>query len=119
MISISEFFVLVFLVVMFAYWLDGIRKKEIASDAAKKWCQKAQVQFLDDTVRLTGIRLKRNSRGRIALMRTYQFEFTMDSSSRETIQITLLNARIWRMPDTNYFLLHKESNEMTGDDVSS
>lgn len=64
------------------YWWDTVRTKEIARLAGLRACQQASVQFLDDTVALKQIRLRRNTRGRMQLRRQYCFEFTSDSEQR-------------------------------------
>ena len=76
------------------YWWNSVRCKEIARGAGAQACQRANVQFLDDSVVCTRIRLKRNSQGRVQLLRLYLFEFTSDGSQRYQGRISLLGQRI-------------------------
>jgi len=66
-----------------AYWLDGLRSKELAREAGKRACDDAGAQFLDDTVVLTRVRLKRLPTGTLAFRREYRFEFSMNGAMRE------------------------------------
>jgi hypothetical protein len=79
------------------YWLDAIRCKEIARAAGRHASQQAEVQFLDDTVELTKLRLRRDAQGRLAWYREYRFEFTRDSASRNRGALALLGQRVVRL----------------------
>jgi hypothetical protein len=72
------------------YWLSSIRVLEIARNAAKQTCLKAEVQFLDDTVARTELGFARNDLGRRVLRRTYRFEFTETGNSRIEGQVIML-----------------------------
>jgi len=64
------------------YWWDSIRTQELAREAGLRACQRANVQFLDDTVERKRQWLRRNTGGRIQICRLYFFEFTSDGSER-------------------------------------
>jgi hypothetical protein len=64
------------------YWWDTVRTQELAREAGLRACQKAEVQFLDDTVERKRQWLRRNAHGRIQLCRLYFFEFTSDGNER-------------------------------------
>lgn len=72
------------------YWLDGVRSKEIAISIGASACKNHDVYFLDQTVVLSKIRLRRNSAGHIVIYREYQFEFTSDGEHRYQGNISLL-----------------------------
>lgn len=76
------------------YWLEGLRCKEIARAAGRHASQQAQAQFLDDTVELTKLRLRRDKRGRLAWYREYRFEFTRSGDYRIRGTITMLGQRV-------------------------
>lgn len=88
--SIADFFLLITVVAVFVYWLDSIRSKEVATSHARAACDKASVEFLDDTVSIKKIRLRRNNRGQLTWWRQYQFEFTSTGEYRYKGQVTLL-----------------------------
>lgn len=71
------------------YWLDALRAKELAIRAGRRRCSDIGVTFLDDTVVLIQLRLRRNSYGRMAFHRKYRFEFASDGSHRYVGEVTL------------------------------
>jgi len=88
--SPSDFIFLLFLVIFIFYWLDSIRAKEIATKYASNECKKVLLEFLDDTVVIKKVRLRRNTRGQIAIYREYQFEFTSTGEYRYKGLVRLL-----------------------------
>ena len=73
---------LVVLVALVWFWLNSILVLEIARNAGKQACLKADVQFLDDTVASIGFSIVRNQSGRRVFGRTYRFEFTETGNTR-------------------------------------
>lgn len=79
------------------FWLDGLRCKEIARAAGRHASEQAQVQFLDDTVELTKLRLRRGAQGRLVWYREYRFEFTRNGDYRIPGTIRMLGQRLTRL----------------------
>lgn len=71
-------------------WYDIMRARETAVTAARRACDAAGVQLLDDTVAVAALALRRRSDGRIALRRVYRFEFSDTGNNRLCGSITLL-----------------------------
>jgi hypothetical protein len=80
--SFLQLLVLLTIGALFWYWLDSMRIQERAHKIGKKGCENAGVMFLDDTVVLTKIGLRRDDSGYMRLFREYHFEFTSDGSRR-------------------------------------
>lgn len=80
-----------------AYWLDSIRSKEIAREAGKQACKKYELLFLDDTVVIEKVRLRRDARGRMKFFRKYLFEFTSDGENRYKGNITILGKLVQKI----------------------
>lgn len=76
------------------FWMHSIRILEIARGAGKQACNRAELQFLDDTVASTHISLARDDNGRRILRRTYRFEFTETGNSRREGEIIMLGERV-------------------------
>ena len=76
------------------YWMDALRCKEIARAAGQRACQQVEAQFLDDTVALAKLRLRRAAHGQLVLYREYRFEFTRNRDYRLRGEITLLGRRV-------------------------
>jgi len=72
------------------YWFDAIRAKEIATREAKKACKKVLLEFLDETVLIKKVRLRRNLQGQISIYREYEFEFSSTGEFRYKGQVRLL-----------------------------
>lgn len=79
------------------YWMDALRSKEIARAAGLRACQQAEAQFLDDTVELTKLRLRRDARGQLAVYREYRFEFTRNHDYRLRGEMAMLGRRVVRL----------------------
>lgn len=90
----SNLLLIILMIAASAYWLNAIRSKEIARDAGKRACDKYDVSFLDDTVVIISVRLRRNSQGQLSFYRQYSFEFTSDGDNRYTATITMLGDRV-------------------------
>ena len=76
------------------FWFDSIGAKEKARVTGRDYCSKGNVQFLDDTVALSKLRLKRNSLGRLNFYREFKFEFSSSGDDRYIGVISLLGQRV-------------------------
>ncbi len=85
-----ELLIIIFLIAVLLYWLDAIKAKEIATVKAKASCKKVLLEFLDDTVQIKKVRLRRNTRGQLAIYREYDFEFSSTGEHRYNGQVRLL-----------------------------
>jgi hypothetical protein len=92
--STVEILVLLFMIAGIGYWLESMRSKEIASMAGKLTCNKADVDFLDDTVMLHKLSLRRDAEGNMRIYREYRFEFASDGSHRYHGEIIMLGKRV-------------------------
>lgn len=72
------------------FWLDSVHKREIAIDAGRLAAQRCGLQFLDDTVALSQLRLGRDARGRLRWRRTYSFEVSDTGADRLACSVILL-----------------------------
>jgi len=85
-----ELAIFILLVASLLYWLDSIRAKEIATQHAKSACKKVLLEFLDDTVLIKKVRLRRNVQGQLSIYREYEFEFSSTGEFRYKGQVRLL-----------------------------
>lgn len=90
----ADFIVLLLLMIIIWYWQDGMRAKELARGCGRSACMDAGVTFLDDTVALKKINLRRNQQGQMAIFRQYHFEFSSDGAWRYSGCIDLLGRQI-------------------------
>ena len=97
MLSVLDLATMLGFAAMAWYWMDAVRCKEIARAAGLRACQQAEAQFLDDTVELTRLRLRRDARGRVVLYREYRFEFTRNRDYRLRGEIAMLGRGVMRL----------------------
>lgn len=76
------------------FWLDSLRAREIATGSMKEVCRRRGVQFLDDTVALARLGLRRDASGRLRWRRTYRFDFTLTGAERRGGTVTMLGAGV-------------------------
>jgi hypothetical protein len=104
--SVAEFSGLVILIGAVWYWFHAIRAKEVARLAGRRRCNEVGVIFLDDTVMLTRLRLRRDGMGRMKIYREFQFEFASDGGVRYGGEIALLGERVVSLVMEPYRELH-------------
>lgn len=75
------------------FWAISLRARERALGTCRRICREFDMQLLDHTVALHGIRLARDERGRLCLQRRYIFEFSPDGHSRYTGRLFLLGPK--------------------------
>lgn len=83
---------LIFLGVM--YWLRARDLKQLALLEATKYCKNLDLALLDESVALKALKPVRNSRGRLYLSRTYQFDFTANGEDRYQGEIVLAGRHV-------------------------
>ena len=86
-------------------WYDSMRARERAVQAGKQACQRDGLQFLDDTVQIVKLWPARDEQGRLALRRTYRFEFSDDGERRRGGAVVMLGARVESL-ELEPFLMH-------------
>lgn len=81
--------VLLIVIGLIYFWFDSIKSKENAMAYAAHACRDIKVQLLDQTVSLTQLKLARTKQGRLALQRTYQFDFSIHGNERREGRVML------------------------------
>jgi hypothetical protein len=90
----SELLLIILMVAGIVYWLNAMRSKEIAREAGKRACDRFGVSFLDDTVVMSKLRLRRNVHGQMVFFRVYRFEFTSDGYQRYSAHLSMLGQHV-------------------------
>ncbi len=75
------------------FW-DGLQKREIALTTARLACERAGVQFLDASVALRKLKLRRDSNQRARFYREYVFEYSTQGDDRQHGWVWLLGGRV-------------------------
>jgi hypothetical protein len=89
-----EGFAIVVIVAGIFLWLDSLRARERAVQAGRAACERNALQFLDDTVLFTRLRLSRDDEGQLKIARTYTFEFSDTGNNRRHGAIVMLGGRL-------------------------
>lgn len=78
----------------FAYWSASRAAAERAEHLGRDACQAAGVQWLDQTVHASGLRLRRGEDGRLGFERTFRYEYSYDGSDRHIGKLVLRGTRL-------------------------
>lgn len=76
------------------YWYAGMHARDQAVVVGRRACSEAGVQFLDESVALSRIRLARNGSGQLQFQRDYHFEFSDTGNNRRPGVVRLLGDRV-------------------------
>lgn len=90
----SEFLGLLAIIAGGWYWYAAMRAKELVREAGRLRCRENGLVFLDESVVLTRVQLRRADGGGMALQRRYRFEFTPDGHTRYGGEITACGGRV-------------------------
>jgi hypothetical protein len=90
---VSTVFALALFVAIVWLWLDSMRARERAVDVARRYCERRDLQFLDDTVALATLRPHRTGHG-LRLQRVYEFEYTDTGLSRHRGAATVVGYEV-------------------------
>jgi hypothetical protein len=72
------------------FWLDSLKARDAAIQAARKACTAENLQLLDDTVSIASIKPARDDDGRLMLQRVYTFEYSDTGDNRRRGSVVLL-----------------------------
>ena len=78
------------------WWLSAVRARDVAREAAGRFCARQSWQLLDQTVAMNGLWPVRVD-GRVAVRRRYRFDFSPDGGNRRTGEVILENGRAVRV----------------------
>jgi len=76
------------------FWFDSLSAREVALVAGRRACEQDGLQFLDETVAVSRLRLARNEAGTLCFRREYAFEFSEDGYNRRRGSLTLIGREV-------------------------
>lgn len=74
-------------------WYDSLRARDAGIQAVRAACAAEDLQLLDETVAIAGLRPARDDEGRMTLRRVYEFEYTDTGDNRRRGSIVMLGQR--------------------------
>lgn len=75
------------------FWLDSLRSRELATEICRTVCQRRGFQFLDQTVALRHLRIRRTEAG-LRLRRIYGFDFSEEGIGRQSGYLVLVGMEL-------------------------
>lgn len=90
----TELLILLVLAAAGWFWLDSMAVREIAVRTARNACREEGVQFLDETVALDKLGVRRNERGHLLPRRAYRFEFSDTGDNRLKGMVVVVGRRV-------------------------
>lgn len=75
-------------------WFDSSGAREVGIKAARFACESEDLQLLDDTVAIAGLKPLRNDDGRVVLRRIYKFEYSDTGNNRRNGSVVLHGHRV-------------------------
>lgn len=91
---VLEVLSILFLAAIAWFWLDSLKAREAAVRAAREVCAAEGVQFLDDTVAISSLKLVRDDDGQLTLQRAYNFEFSDTGDNRLKGSVVMQGHRV-------------------------
>lgn len=82
------------------FWFDSISVRETAVNLGRDIAERCNLQLLDETVACSKLRIGRNARGHIKLLRTYDFEVSASGGDRLPCTLIILGKQLqsWHVP---------------------
>jgi hypothetical protein len=90
---LGQLFILFLVSFLVWLWWHSTQLQKIAKNLAKKACEQADVQFLDDTVALKKIYLTKHNK-EFKLGRVYCFEFALNTNIRKNGFISFIGNNV-------------------------
>jgi hypothetical protein len=92
-IAVNSLSLILLLVAVGWFWLDSLRARELATGIASEMCRRRGLQFLDQTVALVRLGLRRTPAG-LRLRRLYRFDYSEQGFGRHTGHIIMLGTQV-------------------------
>jgi len=70
-------------------WFDSLRARDAGIEAVRQACAAEDMQLLDETVSISGLKPDRNEDGQLVLRRTYDFEYSDTGDNRRRGSVVL------------------------------
>jgi hypothetical protein len=91
---LAELILLLALVAVLAAWFAGRAASEAAVHHGREACHRAGVQWLDQSVHLLAMRLRRGEDGWLGIERHYGFEYSLDGDDRHAGRVVMHGRRL-------------------------
>ena len=79
---------------LYGWWTSARAAAERAAEIGRDACHAAGVQWLDQAVHATGLRLRRHDNGWLGLERSFRFEYSEDGQDRHIGRLVLFGDKL-------------------------
>lgn len=79
------------------FWADSMRAREVAVRYCKQMCDKEGWEFLDQTVVMQKMWIRRNGRGRLQWRRVYAFDYSTNGGDRLVGTVVMLGSTVLQL----------------------
>jgi len=97
-------------------WYESMRLREQVIRRCQLLCRQAQLQFLDQSVALVSISLRRDSHGLPRVHRKYQFAISNNGADRYPAYVSMCGDRMMELqyqgPDQERIILQTDHNTL-------
>jgi len=104
------------LAILVWFWQNSLRFREYAIHKCNTACRAIDLQLLDETVSLHKVRITKDNRNQVKLLRRYNFEFSIDGHDRYQGSITFLGQGVDHIqldhPDGQLILHNDEAKKL-------
>ncbi|MBF0218858.1 MAG: DUF3301 domain-containing protein [Gammaproteobacteria bacterium] len=90
----SDWWLMALLAGVIWFWQNSVKAKELANIGAKMRCDFRGLLFLDQSVALLRLKMRRNLKGQMVFERHYQFEFSRSGDDRLTGDIVICEGKV-------------------------
>jgi hypothetical protein len=91
---LAQLLFMLFFMALATFWYAGRQAAEVATRVGRQACTRAGVQWLDQSVHLLALRLRRGPDGWLGLERHYGFEYSTAGEDRHAGRIVLHGRRL-------------------------
>ena len=88
------------IILLAGFWIDSISARDAAIAKGQDLTQRTNLQFLDESVACVRLRLGRNAKGHVQILRTYEFDVSANGGDRMHCHLVLLGRDLqsWYIP---------------------
>ena len=92
-----DLLIVLLLLAVLGFWWDSLGARQAAREAGRRVCSQKGLQFLDDTVAISRLRVQRDQGGRLVFYREYRFEYSLSGEERLRGSVDVVGRQVLRV----------------------
>lgn len=95
-----ENLLLITIILLTLFWFNSISARDAAITKGQELTHRTNLQLLDESVACVRLRLGRNAKGHVQILRTYEFDVSANGGDRMHCHLVLLgrDLQFWYIP---------------------